>query len=68
MNLKKLFSRNIWKEKAKQKAKELNALKKRNKEIIESREEIKLKIEKYKKKNNELEKRNRELEIELKKN
>ncbi len=68
MIFKDLFRFDNWKNKAKQRAKEINALKKRNKEILESRDKIKSKNIKLTSQNEELETKNKQLELELKKN
>jgi hypothetical protein len=68
MKLKDFFINSNWKLKAIKRAKEINSLNKRNKEIVTSRDKIKLKNEKLRIKNNELEERIKELEYELKKN
>jgi hypothetical protein len=68
MNLRKIFSLFSWKTKATARAKEINSLTKRNKELIESRDKIKAKYQKLIMANIELEKRIKDIEFELKKN
>jgi len=68
MKLIDFFSNCRWKLKAIKRANELRSLKKRNKELVISRDKIKNKYDNLKIKNNELEKRNKELDYELKKN
>jgi len=68
MKLIDFFSNFRWKLKAIKRANELRSLKKRNKELVISRDKIKNKNDNLKIKNNELEKRNKELDYELKKN
>lgn len=68
MKLRDFFSNSVWKLKAKERAKKINSLNKRIKEIVISRDKIKNKNDKLRVKNNELEERIAELECELKKN
>lgn len=68
MNLRDFFSNCKWKLKAIKRAKEIKGLNKRNKELITSRDKIKVKNKILSDKNSELEGRIKELEYELKKN
>ena len=68
MKIMDFFINSAWKFKAIKRAKELNSLKKRNKELEESRDKAKLKNEKLSIKYNESQKRIKELKNELKKN
>ncbi len=62
------FSNCSWKLKAIKRAQELNSLKKRIKELVESRDKAKLKNDDLRNKIKELEERVKELNYELKKN
>lgn len=62
------FSNSKWKLKAIERSKEINSLNKRIKELIISREKIRIKNGKLSAENNELEEKIREIEHELKKN
>lgn len=64
----KFFSNCRWKLKAIKRAQELNSLKKRIKELVESRDKAKLKNDDLRNKIKELEERVKELNYELKKN
>jgi len=68
MKLRDFFSNSIWKLKAIKRAKEINRLNKRNKELVISRDKTKIKNDNLRIKNKELEERIRGLEYELKKN
>jgi len=68
MKLRDFFSNSNWKSKAIKRAKEISSLNKRIKELVVSRDNIKIKKDKLSVKNNELEERIKELENELKKN
>jgi len=68
MKLKDFFSNCSWKLKAVLRAKKLNTLKKRNKELIISRDKAKNKNDNLMLKIKELEDKIKELEYELKKN
>ena len=67
MKLLEIFSQNKWKFKAIKRAREINSLKKRNKELLKSRDKAKVKNTSLKTKNNELEDMVKELKYELKK-
>lgn len=68
MKLRDFFLSSNWKSKAIKRAKEISSLNKRIKELVASRDNIKIKKDKLSVKNNELEERIKELENELKKN
>lgn len=68
MRLRDFFSNCSWKSKAIKRAKEINSLNKRIKELVSGRDNIKIKNDKLRDKNNVLNKRIKELENELKKN
>jgi hypothetical protein len=68
MNLRKYLTNSIWKLKATQRAKQLNSIEKRNKELIKSRDKAKEKSCRLRVKNEQLKERIVELEHELKKN
>ncbi len=61
-------SKSIWKSKAIKRAKEINSLKKRNKELVISRDKSKTKNNKLRVEKKEMEEKITELENELKKN
>ena len=67
MKLLEIFSQNKWKFKAIKRAREINSLKKRNKELLKSRDKTKVKNTSLKTKNKELEDMVKELKHELKK-
>ncbi len=67
MKLLEIFSQNKWKLKAIKRAREINSLKKRNKELLKSRDKTKDKNTSLKTKNKELEDIVKELKHELKK-
>jgi len=67
MKLLEIFSQNKWKLKAIKRAREINSLKKRNKELLKSRDKTKDKNTSLKTKNKELEDMVKELKHELKK-
>ena len=66
--MERFFFKLNWKLKAIKRAKEINSLNKRIKELVKSRGKIRNKNEKISIKNNELEERIKALEYELKKN
>lgn len=68
MKLKDFLKRSVWKLKAIKRAKKINSLKKRIKELVISRYKTKIKNDKLRIKNKELEKKITDLEYELKKN
>lgn len=68
MKLRDFFVKSIWKLKAIKRAKEINSLKKRIKELVISRDKTKNKNDNLRIKNKELEERITELKYELKKN
>ena len=68
MKLRDFFVKSIWKIKAIKRAKEINSLKKRIKELVISRDKTKNKNENLRIKNKDLEKKIMELKYELKKN
>ncbi|MCK4554936.1 hypothetical protein KAU19_08365 [Candidatus Parcubacteria bacterium] len=68
MKLRDFFVKSIWKLKAIKRAKEINSLKKRIKELVISRDKTKIKNDNLKIKNKELEERITKLKYELKKN
>ena len=68
MKLRDFFVKSIWKLKAIKRAKEINSLKKRIKELVISRDKTKNKNDNLRIKNKELEERIRGLKYELKKN
>ena len=68
MDLKKLFSQNKLRQKARKHSKAKKALNKRNKELEKSRNNFRDKYYKLKNKYDNLEKINKEIEDELKKN
>jgi len=67
MKLLEIFSLGNWKLKAIKRSKEINSLKKRNKELIKSRDKTKVKNTSLRAKNKELEHAIKELGHELKK-
>lgn len=67
MRLRDYFSKSSWKSKAIQRSKEINSLKKRNKELVISRDKSKIKNTNLIHKNKELEERIKKLKNELKK-
>ena len=68
MKLREFFVKSFWKLKAIKRAKEINSLKKRIKELVISRDKTKIKNDNLRIKNKELEERITELKYELKKN
>jgi len=68
MDLKEIFSKNKWKQKAKERSKEKKALKKRNKELTKSRDNFRSKYYKLAEKYQDLENKKYAIETELKKN
>ena len=68
MKLRDFFIKSIWKPKAIKRAKEINSLKKRIKELVISRDKTKIKNDNLRIINKELEERVTELKNELKKN
>lgn len=68
MKLRNFFVKSIWKLKAIKRAKEINSLKKRIKELVISRDKTKIKNDNLKIKNKELEESITKLKYELKKN
>ena len=68
MDLKEIFSKNKWKQKAKERSKEKKALKKRNKELTKSRDNFRNKYYKLTAKYKNLENDKDAIETELKKN
>jgi predicted nuclease with TOPRIM domain len=68
MKLKNIFKKSPWRLKATNRTKELKALKKREKELITSRNNVKAKNNDLRLKIKELEKENTKLKYELKKN
>ena len=67
MKLLEIFSQNNWKLKAIKRSREINSLKKRNKELLKSRDKTKVKNTSLRTKNKELEDMVKELNHELKK-
>jgi predicted nuclease with TOPRIM domain len=67
MKLKNIFKKSPWRLKATNRTKELKALKKREKELITSRNNVKAKNNDLRLKIKELEKENTKLKYELKK-
>lgn len=68
MKLRSFFSKEFWKTKAIMRARDVKSLKKRNKELIKSRDKAKIKNTSLRIKNKELRDKVRELKNELKKN
>ena len=67
MKLRDYFSKSSWKSKAIKRAKKINSLRKRNKELVMSRDKSKIKNNNLRIKNKELEERITKLKHELKK-
>ena len=67
MKLRDFFSKGCWRLKAIERTLSIKSLNKRNKELIISRDKIKIKNETLRDKIKELEKKNKELDYELKK-